>query len=192
MRSHSTLLPLLASFVLVPSALARLDTDPWLSEFGGTPDLSFSGITTFAHLPHSRCLDRPDTPFDVAILGVPFDTAVSYRPGARFGPNGLRSGSRRQRPERGYSSVLGINPYMTGLNIVSARGGGEGMERARGRRVAAGRGSWGKVTVVWMWEPMAGRRLQAREARLDKDENDSLSRSFLFPLRLVSAKRELY
>jgi hypothetical protein len=150
MRAHPVLLPLLTSFVLVPSALARVQTDPWLSEFGGTPDLSFSGITTFAHLPHSRCLDRPDTPFDVAILGVPFDTAVSYRPGARFGPNGLRSGSRRQRPERGYSSVLGINPYMTGLNIVSGRA--QGREIVPGERKS--QTEWsplaGAVTVVWM------------------------------------------
>jgi len=34
-------------------------------------------------------------PYDVAILGAPFDTATSFRPGARFGPNGIRQGSRR-------------------------------------------------------------------------------------------------
>ena len=55
--------------------------DPWNTEFGGTPDLSFSGITTFAHLPHERCLERPEAMFDVALLGIPFDTAVSFRPG---------------------------------------------------------------------------------------------------------------
>lgn len=27
--------------------------------------------------------------------GAPFDTGTSYRPGARFGPNGIRQGSRR-------------------------------------------------------------------------------------------------
>ena len=56
-------------------------SDPWTEQFGGTPDLSFSGITTFAHLPHERCLDNIDGPVDVAILGVPYDNAVSYRPG---------------------------------------------------------------------------------------------------------------
>jgi hypothetical protein len=40
----------------------------------------FSGISTFAHLPHKRCLMEPDA-FDIAILGAPFDNAVSYRPG---------------------------------------------------------------------------------------------------------------
>lgn len=56
-------------------------SDPWTEQFGGTPDLSFSGITTFAHLPHERCLDNIEGAVDVAILGVPYDNAVSYRPG---------------------------------------------------------------------------------------------------------------
>lgn len=38
--------------------------------------------------------------------------------GARFGPYGIRSGSRRQRPERGYSLQLGLNPYTHGLGTV--------------------------------------------------------------------------
>ncbi|KAI7031889.1 hypothetical protein KC352_g47406, partial [Hortaea werneckii] len=46
-------------------------------------DYGFSGISTFAHLPHHRCLQYPETEYDIAVLGVPFDTAVSYRPGAR-------------------------------------------------------------------------------------------------------------
>jgi hypothetical protein len=41
----------------------------------------YSGISTFAHLPYERCLINPDTKFDIAIIGAPFDTAVSYRPG---------------------------------------------------------------------------------------------------------------
>jgi agmatinase len=43
---------------------------------------AFSGISTFAHLPHKRCLMDP-TPFDIAILGAPFDNAVSYRSGMK-------------------------------------------------------------------------------------------------------------
>ena len=43
----------------------------------------FSGISTFAHLPHRKCLTNtsPDAGFDIGIIGAPFDTAVSYRPG---------------------------------------------------------------------------------------------------------------
>jgi hypothetical protein len=57
---------------------------------------SFSGIQTFAHSRHLQCFggDRPET-FDVALLGLPFDTLASYRPGARFGPSGIRKGSQR-------------------------------------------------------------------------------------------------
>lgn len=43
--------------------------------------LSFTGIGSFAHLDYVKCLTHPTEAFDIAILGVPFDTAVSYRPG---------------------------------------------------------------------------------------------------------------
>ena len=46
---------------------------------------AFSGISTFAHLKHVRCLTEPDVPFDIGIIGAPFDTAVSYRPGRFIG-----------------------------------------------------------------------------------------------------------
>jgi agmatinase len=35
---------------------------------------------------------------DVAVFGVPFDAGVSYRPGARFGPNHIRASSKMLRP----------------------------------------------------------------------------------------------
>jgi agmatinase len=38
-------------------------------------------MNSFAHLEHVKCLTKPETLFDIGILGVPFDTAVSYRPG---------------------------------------------------------------------------------------------------------------
>lgn len=66
--------------------------DAWFSKYGKTGDLSFTGVTSFAHLPHVRCLDEPGQELDVAIIGMPFDSAVSFRPGARFGPFGIRSG----------------------------------------------------------------------------------------------------
>ncbi|KXN88890.1 Putative agmatinase 1 [Leucoagaricus sp. SymC.cos] len=49
---------------------------------------------------------------------MPFDTAVTYRPGARFGPYAIRSGSRRQRETRGYTMAWGVNPYDQGFKIV--------------------------------------------------------------------------
>jgi len=57
---------------------------------------TWNGLTTFAKSTPLRCLrSDADTRFDVAILGAPFDIATSFRPGARFGPNGIRQGSRR-------------------------------------------------------------------------------------------------
>ena len=57
----------------------------------------FTGITTFAHLPDPACFseDLPDGSYDIAFVGSPFDTGVIYRTGARFGPAGIRMGSRR-------------------------------------------------------------------------------------------------
>jgi agmatinase len=63
---------------------------------GGTQaDSVFSGISTFGRLPYYPCLSSDAESFDIAFLGAPFDTGTSYRPGARFGPSGIRQGSRR-------------------------------------------------------------------------------------------------
>ncbi|KAI0617854.1 Agmatinase mitochondrial [Pyrenophora tritici-repentis] len=79
---------------------------------------SFSGISTFAHLPHTRCLTHPETTYDIAILGAPFDTAVSYRPGARFGPRAIRAGSARQTSFRGFNPRANLNPYTSWAKII--------------------------------------------------------------------------
>ena len=55
----------------------------------------YTGVRTFARLPQSESLDG----VDVAVIGVPFDTATSYRPGARFGPEAIRCGSTLLRPD---------------------------------------------------------------------------------------------
>ncbi|KAF1930721.1 Arginase/deacetylase [Didymella exigua CBS 183.55] len=81
-------------------------------------DWGFSGISTYAHLPHTRCLTNPEAAYDIAILGAPFDTAVSYRPGARFGPRAIRSGSARQTSFRGYNARAGLNPFTSWASIV--------------------------------------------------------------------------
>ncbi|KAJ8494390.1 hypothetical protein ONZ45_g13254 [Pleurotus djamor] len=69
-----------------------------------TADAVFSGITTFAKLPYVQC--------------APFDTGTSYRPGARFGPAGIRAGSRRLTLYGGYNVPLDVNPFQAGLTIV--------------------------------------------------------------------------
>jgi agmatinase len=90
----------------------------WAEKYGKQIDQPFSGPLAFSHLPYSRCLDDDSAAFDVAILGLPFDTGVSYRPGARFGPYAIRSGSRRQGEHRGYTMSWGNDPYTAGYKIL--------------------------------------------------------------------------
>jgi agmatinase len=54
----------------------------------------YTGVRTFARCPH---VTDPDG-VDVAVLGIPFDTATTNRPGARFGPEAVRSASIALRP----------------------------------------------------------------------------------------------
>ncbi|KAL1657857.1 hypothetical protein GGF50DRAFT_108875 [Schizophyllum commune] len=79
---------------------------------------AFSGITTFARLPWVQCLGKDaHEKFDIAFLGAPFDTGTSYRPGARFGPSGIRAGSRRLNLYGGYNVPMEVNPF-TSLRMV--------------------------------------------------------------------------
>ncbi|MGY3554266.1 agmatinase [Williamsia sp. R60] len=59
---------------------------------------------TFARLPR---LDDVRSAA-VKIVGVPFDTGVSYRPGARFGPGHIRASSKLLRP---YNPAMDISPF---------------------------------------------------------------------------------
>jgi agmatinase len=73
------------------------------------PDASslprYAGVRTFARLPH---VALPAGGVDAAVLGAPFDTGTSFRPGARFGPEAIRSASALIRP---YHPVHGIDVF---------------------------------------------------------------------------------
>ncbi len=64
----------------------------------------FGGIATFMRLPGTS--DPAD--LDVAVLGVPFDLGTSKRPGARFGPRGIRAESVLVRP---YTTATRAAPF---------------------------------------------------------------------------------
>ncbi|MGV9309284.1 agmatinase [Nonomuraea sp. NPDC003727] len=64
----------------------------------------FAGFATFARLPRLDEVEHAD----VAVVGVPFDSGVSYRPGARFGPAAVREASRLLRP---YHPGLDVSPF---------------------------------------------------------------------------------
>lgn len=91
----------------------------------------FAGPETFARLPRMDQVGRAD----VAVLGIPFDSGVSYRPGARFGPAGIRAGSKLLRPYHPFMDVfpwvaqqvadagdVSVNPFdlMTAVGQVEA------------------------------------------------------------------------
>lgn len=90
---------------------------PLLGEIWGEA-WPFQGINTFAHLPHEKCLMNRDLQYDIALIGVPFDTATSYRSGARFGPRAIRAASQRQTSLRGYNPRANFNPYTSWAKIL--------------------------------------------------------------------------
>lgn len=75
----------------------------------GPPDASqqprYGGFATFARLPRLEDVGRAD----IAVVGVPFDSGVSYRPGARFGPSQIREASRLLRP---YNPAQNVSPFL--------------------------------------------------------------------------------
>ena len=64
----------------------------------------FSGLKTFFRLPIVPITEK----YDIAIVGVPFDGGVSYRPGARFAPSKVRDVSSLGR---GYSWARGEDVF---------------------------------------------------------------------------------
>ncbi|PLB43360.1 arginase family protein [Aspergillus steynii IBT 23096] len=83
-----------------------------------TSGSQFSGLTTFAHLPYVNCFvdEEANTQrYDIAFLGAPFDTGVTGRPGARYGPGGIRLGSRRLG---GWNIYTGENVFESWAKLV--------------------------------------------------------------------------
>lgn len=85
------------------------------------PDMPrYAGIATFALLPRAEDVGHAD----VAVVGIPFDSGTSFRPGARFGPAHIREHSRQLHPyhqqHRSYpfrdrqvvdAGDIGVGPY---------------------------------------------------------------------------------
>ena len=71
-----------------------MDESATIGPVDGTKVSRYAGSPAFAPLPRVdevlRC--------DVAILGVPFNGRISFRPGARFGPSTIRPASRHPGP----------------------------------------------------------------------------------------------
>lgn len=68
------------------------------------PMQPYQGIATFGRRPHTRDAGGAD----VAIVGIPYDGATSYRSGARFGPRAIREQSLLLW---GYNNALQVAPF---------------------------------------------------------------------------------
>ena len=65
----------------------------------------FAGINTFMKAPYLEDVNQVGN-FDVAIVGVPHDCGTTYRPGTRFGPQGIRRISALYTP---YNYEMGVD-----------------------------------------------------------------------------------
>ena len=71
----------------------------------------FSGIKTFMRMDYTQDLED----VDFAVVGIPFDTAASYRVGSRFGPSAIRDCSTLTKP---YNPELDVDifEYCSGID----------------------------------------------------------------------------
>ncbi len=75
------------------------------SLYGTTPETTYAGVTSFMRRKYTRDLDG----VDVAVTGVPLDTATTNRPGARFGPRSIRAASTIMAWEKPYG--MAFDPF---------------------------------------------------------------------------------
>lgn len=68
---------------------------------------AFGGATSFLRRPYTKDL----TGIDLAVTGIPFDQAVTHRPGTRFGPRAIREASTLQPYDPPYG--WGFSPLET-------------------------------------------------------------------------------
>jgi len=119
----------------------RIITGDTVGQVDATVVPRYGGEATFARLPRLQDVEQAD----VAIVGVPFDSGVSYRPGARFGPSHIRESSRLLRPYNPALQVpvfarqqvadagdLTVNPFSIDEAIAAIERGARALaERAR-------------------------------------------------------------
>lgn len=71
---------------------------------GSTIEQTYAGALSFLRRNYTRDL----TNVDVAVTGIPLDLATTYRPGARFGPQGIREASAQAGKRRSYPEGIDI------------------------------------------------------------------------------------
>tara|TARA_A100000171_G_C2116206_1_gene137956 strand:- start:39 stop:1016 length:978 start_codon:yes stop_codon:yes gene_type:complete len=77
------------------------------SLIGRGHDATYSGATSFLRRKYTRDLKTAD----VAVVGIPFDLATTYRPGARLGPRAVRAASVQLSELKAFP--FGFDPFDT-------------------------------------------------------------------------------
>jgi agmatinase len=90
-----------------------LAQSPPIGPVSGTVVPRYAGPSTFCRLPELRDVEH----CDIAVLGIPFDSGTSYRPGARFGPQAIRQASRHLRTN--FHPAYATEPFKT-LQVADA------------------------------------------------------------------------
>jgi len=89
-------------------------SDPFFQPVSGFDLPRFAGVPTFMRLPHITLHDARLSDVDIGIIGVPWDSGTTNRPGPRHGPRQLRDASTMIRAEH---PVSGIRPFEV-MNIA--------------------------------------------------------------------------
>ena len=89
-------------------------SDPFFQPVSGFDLPRFAGVPTFMRLPHIMLNDARLSDVDIGIIGVPWDSGTTNRPGPRHGPRQLRDASTMIRAEH---PVSGIRPFEA-MNIA--------------------------------------------------------------------------
>ena len=83
-------------------------SDPFFLPISGFDLPRFAGVPTFMRLPHVSLDEAKIQDVEIGIIGVPWDSGTTNRPGPRHGPRQLRDASTMIRAEH---PVSGVRPY---------------------------------------------------------------------------------
>ncbi len=83
-------------------------SDPLFLPISGFDIPRFAGVPTFMRLPHVSLDEARIKDVEIGIIGVPWDSGTTNRPGPRHGPRQLRDASTMIRAEH---PVSGVRPY---------------------------------------------------------------------------------
>ena len=83
-------------------------SDPFFLPISGFDLPRFAGVPTFMRLPHVSLDEARIQDVEIGIIGVPWDSGTTNRPGPRHGPRQLRDASTMIRAQH---PVSGIRPY---------------------------------------------------------------------------------